>query len=96
VDADMVSAIGYDQAASPLIPVNVVAISSYLHQKVNGSAWGFNAGADLSVFFSRHFGVGGIVGVNRGRVTIPEPLSGQNADLTTGHIEVGGGLRMRF
>jgi hypothetical protein len=96
VDADMVSAIGYDQAASALIPVNVVAISSYLHQPVTGSAWGFNAGADLSVFFSRHFGVGGIVGINRGAVTIPEPLSANNAELTTGHVEIGGGLRVRF
>jgi hypothetical protein len=53
-------------------------------------------GGDFSVFFSRHIGVGAVVRGNRGTVTVAEPLTGTDGALRVGHVEVGGGLRVRF
>jgi hypothetical protein len=93
---DMVSDIRYLQAASPLIRVNVVAISGFTHQEVSGTSLGVHAGADLSVFFSRHVGIGGGVRLNHGVVNVIDPLSEKSADLKVGHVEAGGGLRIRL
>jgi hypothetical protein len=96
VNNQMVDTIRYNQAAGTFLPVNVVAITSYTTKEVSATGIGFNAGADLGYFFSRHFGVGGAVSFNHGTLTITDPLTVQNVDLTAGHVSAGGGLRMRF
>jgi hypothetical protein len=93
---NMVETIGYNQVANVLVPLNFVAVTSFTQKEVSGSALGFNVGADVSWFFTRHVGVGGGLRFNRGIVTLLEPLSGHNADLTVGGPEFGGGLRLRF
>jgi hypothetical protein len=96
VTSNMVSSIVYNQAATFRAPLNSVAIANYTQGQVSGFAFGVNVGADVSWFFSRYVGVGGGVRFNRGTVTVLEPLSNQNADLTVGHTQLGGGLRLRF
>lgn len=93
---EMVGRINYEQVFN-LLGTNVVNITTYNAQEVKGSAWGFNVGADVAYFFSRHVGVGGVIRFSRGTVTIdPEPLSGGSADLDAGATIVGGGVRFRF
>jgi hypothetical protein len=93
---NMVETIGYNQVASRLLPLNFVAVTSFTQKEVSGSALGINVGTDVSWFFTRHVGVGGGVRFNRGIVTLLEPLSGQNADVTVGGAGFGGGLRLRL
>jgi hypothetical protein len=93
---NMVQTIGYYQVAGVFLPINAVAITSFTQREASGSALGLNAGADASWFFTRYVGVGGGVRFNRGTVTLPEPLTGQNVGLRVGHVEFGGGLRLRL
>jgi hypothetical protein len=51
---------------------------------------GFNAGADVAYYFTKHVGVGGIVRFSS--TTIPFSLG----DVDAGGALVGGGLRLRF
>jgi hypothetical protein len=92
----MVETIRYTQAAGIFIPINAVTVTGFTQREVSGSSWGFNAGADMSWFFTRHVGVGGGLRFNRGAVTVLEPLTVKNADLKVGHAEFGGGLRLRL
>jgi hypothetical protein len=96
LNADLVGAIFYLQNASPVLPINIVTINSFTSQNVTGSTVGFNVGADLSAFFSKHVGVGGGVQDNSGTITVTEPLSGTQQDFKMGHTSVNGGLRLRF
>jgi hypothetical protein len=96
VTNQMVAIISYDQVASALIPINVVAITKYTSTEVAGWSIGFHVGADAAYFFSRHVGVGGGTRFNRGTVTVKDPLSNQDADLRLGHLALSGGLRLRF
>jgi hypothetical protein len=57
---------------------------------------GWNAGAELSVFFSRFVGVGAGFRFNKGTVEIDEPLSLEEADLDVGHATISVGARVRF
>lgn len=92
----MVNGITYNQIASPLLPINIVTIRSYTSQEVSGSSLGFHVGGDVGFFFTRHVGIGGGARLNRGQVTVTDPLSTKEADLSVGHAVVGGGLRLRF
>lgn len=93
VSNQMVSSVSYDQTA---LPVNTVAIRQYTSTVVTGQSVGFHVGADAAYFFSRHVGVGGGARFNRGNVTVPDPLSAQDAVLRVGHLASSGGLRLRF
>ena len=96
VSQQMVSDIYFNQTFN-LLGGNIVDITRSDQQQVEGSAWGFNAGADLAYFFSRYIGVGGVVRFNQGTVEIEkEPLTEQAAEWKAGHTIVGGGLRLRF
>ena len=96
VSQEMVSDIYFNQAFN-LVGGNIVDITRSDQQQVEGSAWGFNVGADVAYFFSRHIGVGGVVRFNQGTVEIDnEPLTEQPAEWKAGHTIVGGGLRLRF
>jgi hypothetical protein len=93
---EMVSDIRYSQVFT-LAGANIVNITSAPTATVTGSTWGFNAGGDVSWFFTRHAGVGGGVLFNYGRVTLDDPLP--TADVA--HVRVGSttvtfGGRFRF
>jgi hypothetical protein len=78
------------------------AISTLQIEQHDASAWGFNVGADLSYFFVRSFGVGGLVRYSRATVTLPNLFLTSatdrpvNQDVDVGGITVGGGVRFRF
>lgn len=93
--ADRVSDIGYIQTSN-LLGFNAIDVTSYESEEITGSAWGFNVGVDVAYFFSRYVGVGGVVRFNQGNITIDDPLSGDEAELTGGRTVFGGGLRLRF
>jgi hypothetical protein len=96
VKQQMVEDIDFDQAFS-LSGVNIVDITSSTQREVDASAWGFNVGIDVAYFFTRHIGIGGMVRMNRGTVSIAqEPLSGDRAELKAGSTVAGGGVRFRF
>ena len=59
-----------------------------------GTGWGFHGGGDLSVFFTRVFGLGGSVRLSRGTASISD--YGGTHDITTGGLQINGGLRFRF
>lgn len=96
VTNEMVSDIGFSQFDSPILPVNVVVIKTFAQSKVSGSGGGFNVGGDASVFFAEHVGAGGGVRFNAGKVNVNDPLTQTKVELRAGHLEVGGGLRLRF
>jgi hypothetical protein len=56
---------------------------------VDGSTWGFNAGVDVAYFFSRYVGAGGVIRLNRGTVTVDDPLTPDAAELSAGHVTFG-------
>jgi hypothetical protein len=64
--------------------------------KTEGTGWGWHLGGDASYFFSRVVGIGGFARYSRGTVTIPEPMSEEDQDITVGGFQTGGGLRLRF
>jgi len=91
---DMVSQVYYQQAT--FLTLNAVNIASFERETASGSAWGLNAGADVAWFFSRYVGVGGGVQLNKGTVTVDDPLTETAVDLNVGATTVGAGLRLRF
>ena len=60
-----------------------------------GSRFGYNAGTDVSVFFSQYVGIGGLVRFTRGTVQLPSPRGGE-VSIDTGGLQAGAGLRVRF
>jgi hypothetical protein len=94
VKQEMIGEIRYEQFVFG--QSNTVNITEGRFNEIEGSAWGFNVGADIAYFFTRHVGVGGVVRFNNGTVTVDEPLSGEDADLDAGRTTFGAGLRLRF
>jgi hypothetical protein len=76
--------------------LNTVAITGYDAQEVTRGGWGFHAGGDVSVFFSRVVGLDGFVRFNKGTIVIDEPMSELLQDVKVGGLQTGGGLRLRF
>ncbi len=70
-------------------------ITGYDSVKTEGTGWGFNVGGDAS-YFLRVVGVGGFARYGSGKVTIAEPMSETEQDVTVGGFQTGGGLRLRF
>ena len=94
--ADMVQDLRYTQFATILSLANSITITEYREVEVDGTGIGFHAGGDVSVFFSRVFGLGGFARYSRGTISIDEPLSENPEDVTVGGFQVGGGVRLRF
>ena len=92
----MVDLVRYTQQFALLTSLNVVSIAGSDARVVEGAGWGFHAGADVGYFFSRRAGVGGTLRLSRGSVEMAEPLSGKPSKMTTGGVQFGGGLRLRF
>jgi hypothetical protein len=57
---------------------------------------GFNVGADLTVFFSKYVGVGGVVRFSRADVDVTAPDGTSEVSIEAGGLHLGGGLRVRF
>jgi hypothetical protein len=92
----MVDVVRYTQQFAVLTSLNIVSIAGSDARVVEGAGWGFHAGADVGYFFSRTAGVGGTLRLSRGSVEMAEPLSGKPSKMTTGGVQFGGGLRLRF
>jgi hypothetical protein len=56
---------------------------------------GYNAGADLTFYFSRHVGVGALVRISRATVPLKSPDSDE-VKVKAGGTQFGGGMRFRF
>ena len=92
----MVDDVRYTQQFAVLTSFNIISIVGSDARVVEGTGWGFHAGADVGYFFTRYAGVGGTVRFSRGSVEMAEPLSEKPAKMTTGGLQFGGGLRLRF
>jgi hypothetical protein len=101
VEQDAVTAIRYDQEFLFLQPVNAIEITQFDSARIEGTGWGFLAGADASVFFNRIIGVGGFAKFSRGNVDLENTLATAIGDddlvsVKAGGFQVGGGLRLKF
>ncbi len=92
---DMIELVNTIQSVN-VLGGNTVTIRPPDVSTVDGSAWGFHVGGDVGYFFSRHFGVGGTVRMNKATIDIEDPLTGEAGELAVGHVLFGGGLRLRF
>jgi hypothetical protein len=101
VEQDAVTDIIYHQFYFVHSPANVAELTEYELERTAGSGWGFHAGADGSVFFTRIIGVGGFAKYGRGAVDLENTVAravGQRAvvGVKAGGVQVGGGLRLKF
>jgi hypothetical protein len=63
---------------------------------IDGSAIGFNVGANFGWFFSRHFGVGALIRFTQAKEKDVSIGSGDPFELELGGFQGGGGVRIRF
>lgn len=90
---DTVTIIRYDQVYN-LLGFNSINITTYDSAEHEASGWGAHGGFDVSYFFSRVVGIGGIVRVSRGAVDLDD--YGGVSNVKVGGVQYGGGLRLRF
>jgi opacity protein-like surface antigen len=85
---------GFDSFSEVGPPFNEIAVAHSLLQR-DGTAVGFNVGADAAYYVTPMIGVGGMIRYTRGSVdfTIGE---GQTVSIDAGNVQVGAGLRLRF
>lgn len=76
-------------------PFNTPTFQSYSKRSESVSSVGFNAGADVAVYFSDHVGVGGIVRYSVGTSDFAT-VDGDTLTTDVGGLHVGGGLRLKF
>jgi len=88
---DLVTTVGFSQS----YPFDVATFTSAASGRDSASAVGYNVGADVSVFFSRHVGVGVLARFTRGTVDLVSQDEGL-VSIDTGGFHAGGGLRLRF
>ena len=98
VTQDLVTAVGFTQT----YPFDVASFASASTGNQSESAVGYNVGADVGYFFSRHVGVGALVRFSRATVDL-ESQDEATAQIVTGLVlldlggfHAGGGLRLRF
>ena len=101
VQQDSVTDLVYQQFYFLHSPINAAELTEYEFERVEGSGWGFHAGADGSVFFTRIIGVGGFARSGRGSIDLENTVAralGQHTvvGVKAGGVQVGGGLRLKF
>jgi hypothetical protein len=101
IEQDSVTDIVYNQFYFVHSRANVAELSEYELVRIAGSGWGFHAGADGSVFFTRLLGLGGFAKYGRGAIDLENTVAtalGQHAQvgIKAGGMQVGGGLRLKF
>jgi len=94
VQQDTVDDIIYLQNA-PVLGGNTITILNAPFSEAEGEGWGFHGGGDVSVFFTRVVGVGGLVRYSRGTVELVD-LLGTIVEVKAGGLQVAGGLRLKF
>jgi hypothetical protein len=93
-EQDVVSLIKYDQVYQVFARGNSVDILSYDTHTSEGSGWGLHVGADVSIFFTRVVGVGGMFRLSGGSVDMDD--YGGTESRKVGGVQMGGGLRLKF
>ena len=101
VGQDAVTGIDFRQVSTITPPSNSVEINRFTQERVDASAWGFHAGADVSVFFLPNLGVGGFAKFGRATVELENTLASafgepETIDVRAGGAQVGAGVRIRF
>jgi len=87
----MVSDVQFDDS----YPYDAVTFSSVMTKQQKAERFGYNGGVDISYFFARYVGVGGIVRYSRGNVHLPSPDGGKTT-VEVGGLQSGAGVRFRF
>jgi hypothetical protein len=96
VKQEQVSDIRYNQVYQILSRGNAVGITTYDRTETEDTGWGFHAGGDVSVFFTRVIGVGGFARFSRATVEMEDALGVTTIDVKAGGFQTGGGLRLKF
>lgn len=91
IKQDMITTIDYEES----YPYDAVEFRSATVKRVSESAWGFNAGADLTWKFSPRVGIGALVRFARATTTLTAG-TGNDASYEAGGTQVAGGLRLMF
>jgi hypothetical protein len=76
-------------------PYDEASFKSATTSTESASKLGFNAGADVTFFFTRQVGLGFTAQLSKATVPIKSAGSG-NTDVKAGGVQTGGGLRLRF
>jgi hypothetical protein len=87
---DRIQAIDYDSQ----YPFDEVEFAGVSVGETRDTAWGYNAGVDVAMYFSRHVGAGAVVLLATANPDATATAS--NADTRIGGLRLGGGLRLRF
>lgn len=77
-----------------VFPFENVGLIGVERDRKTVSTWGFNAGFDVSYFFSKNVGVQGLVRYSQGKGTVS--ATGVDTDITVGGTQAGAGLRFRY
>lgn len=91
-----------DEVFSPVTRTWSAVVSNPLTENQRGSAWGYHAGADVSVGLTKAIGVGTLIRYSRATVAVDDPLQSQlrdrdiTQDLDVGGLQISGGVRVRF
>ena len=88
VSQAFVTGIDFDQA----YPYDTATLTGAMTRTEDGSTIGFNVGADVSVYFSRWVGVGGLIRFSRSEVD----LGDRPTTIAVGGLHTAAGLRLRF
>jgi hypothetical protein len=101
IEQDSVTDILYHQIYFVHSPFNAAELTEYELERSHGSGWGFHAGADCSVFFTRVIGVGGFAKYGSGSIDLENTVAGAlghtaQVGVKAGGVHVGGGLRLKF
>ena len=88
VSQAFVTGIDFDQA----YPYDTATLTGAMTRTEDGSTIGFNVGADVSVYFSRWLGVGGLIRFSRSEVDFGD----RPTTIAVGGLHTAAGLRLRF
>jgi hypothetical protein len=91
VAQDMVHSVDVTEA----YPFDQAVYSGVTASTEHASRIGYNAGADVAVFFTQTLGIGGLVRFSQGTVNMRSP-DGGIASLKVGGLQTGAGVRVRF
>ena len=91
VTQGLVTAVGFSQS----YPFDAASFTEASTGEQSKSAVGYNIGADVGYFFSRHVGVGALVRFSGASVELLSQDEGR-VSIDLGGLHAGGGLRLRF
>ena len=91
ITQDLVTGVLFTQA----YPFDTATFTGTTTGRQSASKVGFNVGADVSVYFFGHIGVGWLARFSRATIDLPSQDGGTVA-VETGGFQTGGGLRLRF